>query len=207
LNSPRSWEQYSNHLWGRGRGGGKKIRSPLWRGQRADKAPGDLLLYAQTIFKRTPDYIIETGTLYGGSALFFGDMLLLTGGKKVFAVDIGAKTKTEHPMVEYVTGSSVDPAIVEMIRTRVKNAKTMVILDSDHSKDHVSKELKAYCDIVTPGQYLVVEDSWADNGAKPHFPYYAINEFLESNKNYKRYPNEKQFIFALTRDGWLYKRA
>ena len=63
-------------------------REPRWRGIRVVKFPQDLILYAQVIFKRKPEYIIETGTRFGGSALFLGDMLQLVGGKKVYSIDI-----------------------------------------------------------------------------------------------------------------------
>lgn len=140
---------------------GNGIREPLWRGTRVVKFPQDLILYAQVIFKRKPDYIIETGTHFGGSALFLGDMLSLIGGKKVISIDVSHKQNPPaHPMVEYILGSSIDPEIVERIRKEVSGSKVMVSLDSDHSTKHVLAELRTYQNIVTRGQYMVVEDCW-----------------------------------------------
>lgn len=176
---------------------------PRWRGIRVVKFPQDMILYAQVIFKRRPDYIIETGTHFGGSALFFGDMLSLIGGKKVFSIDVSHKfNPPPHPMVEHILGSSIDPKIVERIRKEVAGSRVMATLDSDHSTRHVLAELAAYKDIVTRGQYMVVEDSWTRH-PKPYEPYYAVEKFLADDKRYRRVNIEKQFLYAVTKDGWL----
>ena len=182
---------------------GNGIREPRWRGVRVVKFPEDLILYAQVIWKRRPDFIVETGTRFGGSALFFGDMLQLIGGKKVFTIDVSHECHPPpHPMVEHVLGSSIDPAIVERIRSEVSDGKVMVVLDSDHSTKHVLAELRAYQDIVTPGQYIVVEDCWTRHKT-PYEPWHAVEEFLKENPAFKRFNLEKQFIYAVTKDGWL----
>jgi len=182
---------------------GSGVREPRWRGTRVVKFPQDLILYAQVIFKRKPDYIIETGTHFGGSALFFGDMLQLIGGKKVISIDVSHKLNPpKHPMVEYILGSSIDPEIVERIRREVAGSRVMATLDSDHSTKHVLAEMRAYQNIVTVGQYMVVEDCWTRH-KKPYDPWYAVKKFLEENGRYHRFALEKQFIYAVTKDGWL----
>jgi len=182
---------------------GNGIREPRWRGTRVVKFPQDLILYAQVIFKRVPDFIVETGTHFGGSALFFADMLSLVGGKKVFSIDVSdAFNPPKHPLVEHVLGSSTDLAIVERIRSEVAGARVMVVLDSDHSTKHVLEELHAYQDMVTKGQYLVVEDCWTRH-QKPYLPWYAVEKFLKENSRYRRANIEKQFLYAVTKDGWL----
>jgi cephalosporin hydroxylase len=177
--------------------------NPNWRNVRLDKHPSDICLYSEVIFKRRPDYIIETGTFYGGSALFFGDMLSLIGGKKVFSID-NRKDRNfpEHPFVEYINGSSADPLIMKWIKSRV-SGNVMASLDSDHSKEHVLKELDLIAPIVTRGQYIVVEDAYRAN--EPIGPYYAIKEFLSKNKDFRKYNIEKKFICSISRDGWLRK--
>lgn len=177
---------------------------PRWRETRVVKFPQDLLLYAQVIFKRKPDYIIETGTHFGGSALFFGDMLELAGGKKVFSIDVShAHNPPKHPRVEHILGSSIDPKIVDYVKSQIQEGcSVMASLDSDHRARHVLNELRAYADIVTPGQYMVVEDCWTRR-EKPYWPYRGVERFLKEDKRYKRFDLEKQFIYAVTRDGWL----
>lgn len=183
-------------------------REPRWRGVRVVKFPSDLILYAQVIQKRRPDFIIETGTAYGGSALFFADMLELTqAGGRVITIDIkpsAVGAYVAHPRVQYFNASSVDPAAVKYVKDETRGKRTMVVLDADHSKTHVLKEMALYAPIVTKGQYMVVEDCWTRHDT-PYEPYYAVETFLNKRTDFKRYNLEKQFIFAVTRDGWLRK--
>ena len=57
----------------------------------------------------------------------------------------------------------------------------LVILDSDHSKDRVSKELLLYKSIVTTGSYMIVEDTSINgNPLLPDWgpgPMEAVEEF------------------------------
>jgi len=204
LNSMEALTEYYEHVHD-----GKGNR-PKWRETEVDKFPQDLTLYAQVIFKRKPSFIIETGTAYGGSALFFGDMLLLSGGCRVFSVDVKARNAPSHPFVTYLEGSSVDEEILKHLRNETKDGSVMVVLDSDHSKKHVLNELNAYADIVTTGQYLVVEDCYTRGPVKgrPEYyhPYLAVEEFLKTNDGFRKYDLEKQFIFAVTKNGWLRKK-
>jgi len=179
---------------------------PRWRGVRVVKQATDLVLYAQAIFDTKPDWIIETGTRFGGSALFFGDMLMLTGGKGVITIDVKPHhTLIPHPFVEYVTGSSTDLGEFRKLRSRLKGkGSVMVVLDSDHRTDHVAKEMEYYHQLVTPRQYLVVEDCWAYKDT-PFPPYEATVEFLKNHPEFQRKDLAKQFIFGVTRDGWLLK--
>jgi len=187
-----------------------KSHRPKWREIEVDKFPQDLILYAQVIFKRRPSFIIETGTAYGGSANFFGDLLLLSGGRRVFSIDVNARNTPPHPFVTYLAGSSVDEEILKFLRKEVGDDSVMAVFDSDHSRKHVLNELNAYADIVTSGQYMVVEDCYTRGPVRgrPEYyhPYLAVEEFLKTNKDYRRYDLEKQFIFAVTKSGWLRKR-
>ena len=181
---------------------------PRWRGKRVVKQPTDLILYAQAVWENKPDFIIETGTRFGGSALFFGDMLMLSGGKKVITIDTGKarpspKRLPEHPFVEYITADSVDLNMFRKLRSRLKGkGSVMVTLDSDHHTKHVAKELEYYSQLVTPNQYLVVEDCWAYKDT-PYPPHKAVEEFLAERKDFIKEDVTKQFIFGVTRDGWL----
>jgi cephalosporin hydroxylase len=79
----------------------------------------------------------------------------------IVTVDIETdQARPAHPRVEYLYGSSTDPGIIDRVRARADEAETvMVILDSDHTKDHVLGELHAYAPLVTPGSVLIVEDT------------------------------------------------
>jgi cephalosporin hydroxylase len=200
-------------------------REPRWRGVRVVKFPSDMILYAQVIHKRKPNWIIETGTAYGGSGLFFADMMDLFGGDGgVITIDVkprgifkdkkesrspdGKNWETllgEKKNLTQLIGSSVDPKIMAKVKEMVGSKKVMVVLDSDHSEIHVHRELTAYGPIVTPGQYMVVEDCWTHR-KDPYSPLRATNKYLDKHPEFARVNIEKQFIFAVTKDGWLLKR-
>jgi cephalosporin hydroxylase len=119
--------------------------------------PNDNWMMQEMIAKLMPDFIVETGTLAGGTSLFYADILEKVHPRgRVITVDIVDKTQQAatfrnwRQRVRFLHGSSVDPAIVERIAGMVRGARTvMVTLDSDHNKGHVLKELNAYAPMVT----------------------------------------------------------
>jgi cephalosporin hydroxylase len=126
------------------------------------KSPLDLWVYQEIIWDLKPTLIIETGTAYGGSALYLANQLDLVGGGSIISIDLEPAPKLpQHHRVNYVAGySSVHPSVVSAVRkTAEGHPRVMVILDSDHSKRHVLNELDAYADLVSPEQFLVVEDT------------------------------------------------
>ena len=131
-------------------------------------------------------------------------MLSLNGGKKVITIDPAPASMPEHPLVEYVIGLSTEQRVIDLIKEKVKDGSVMVVLDSDHSTKNVLAELNAYKDIVTTGQYIVVEDCYTRR-ITPYLPYYAVHKFLKDNKGFKLYDLEKKYIFAVTRGGWIRK--
>ena len=126
------------------------------------KWPCDLHLYQELVFTLKPQLIIETGTYRGASALFFAHLLDQIGWGKVITIDAELTTPDypRHPRICYLGGkSSVDSVIAEEVNRLLPDyGQVLVVLDSDHSKAHVLKELNMYQDFVTPGSYMVVED-------------------------------------------------
>jgi cephalosporin hydroxylase len=178
---------------------------PTWRGITVIKYATDMILYSEMIHQNKPDFIIEAGTAYGGSASFFADMLnTLCGGGKVLTIDTRNRITKRHPDVEYLIGSSTDPKIVEKITNLTKKGSVMVVLDSDHSVDHVKSELSIYKDIVTPGQFMTVEDCYVRR-ERISGPGKAVNWFLPLNKSFTREHPEEKYLISVTREGWLRK--
>ncbi|MDQ2913776.1 MAG: cephalosporin hydroxylase family protein [Chloroflexota bacterium] len=136
----------------------------FWMGQQILKCPLDLWNYAEIIWETRPELIVESGTHKGGSGLYLAHMLELAGGEgRVLTIDLHARDDIEypqHPRIEYLLGrSSLDPGVVDHVRQAARLTRTMVVLDSDHRADHVLGELGAYAELVTPGCYLIVEDT------------------------------------------------
>ena len=178
---------------------------PTWKGVTVIKYATDMILYSEMIYQNKPDFIIEAGTAYGGSAFFFADMLnTLCGGGKVLTIDTRNRVTKRHPDVEYIIGSSTDPKIVEKVINLTQKGSVMVVLDSDHSLDHVKSELSIYNDIVTPNQFMVVEDCYVRR-ERISGPGKAVNWFLPLNKSFVRENPEEKFLISVTREGWLRK--
>ena len=139
-----------------------------WMGVPIIQLPADIMATQEVIFATKPDVIIETGVARGGSVIFMASLLELTGKGKVIGVDIDIRPHNRdaierHPMAKRITlieAPSADSTTLERVRAEIPpGARVMVILDSDHSRDHVLSELRAYGPLVTEGQYLVVADT------------------------------------------------
>src|SRR6266446_2744961 len=131
-----------------------------WFGHQLLKCPLDLWIYQELLVRTRPDFVVETGTYRGGSALYFAMLFDQIGRGRVITVDIQAQPNCpEHPRIRYVAGSSTDPAVVLDVQRSVIGGRVMVILDSDHHASHVYEELIAYSPLVQPDDYLIVEDT------------------------------------------------
>lgn len=143
-----------------------------WMGRPIIQYPQDAL--QEIIWEVKPDLIIETGVAHGGSAVFFASLLDLNaqcGGPKdaeVWCVETDLRAHNrealaEHPMyprLRIFDGSSVDEKIAAVIAEKVaKCERVMVILDSNHTHEHVLGELNLYASLVSVGSYCVVFDT------------------------------------------------
>jgi len=189
------------------------FKTTSWFGVLAHKCPLDLWIYQEIIVRTRPDIIIETGVLAGGSTLYLANLCDLIGHGEVVAVDItferlSPEVRT-HPRITLFEGSSTDPLITEQIARICKGRRTMVILDSDHSKKHVLNELEIYSSLVTPGCYLVIEDT--NINGHPVFkdfgpgPMEAAAEFLEKNSHWKIDSNCERLLLTFNPNGYLVK--
>jgi len=177
---------------------------PRWRDYKIIKFPSDLILYAQAILENKPDIIIETGTAWGGSAMFFADMLELTGKGRVITVDLEPRSTPIHPRVTSIIGRSTSVETLDKVRSMVNPGdEVMVTLDSDHRTFHVKRELYHYSPMVTQGQFLVVEDCYYDTTPKP--PAVAVDWFKKTmrGRRFNHTDYDKQFGAAVSQYGWL----
>lgn len=175
------------------------------------KNPMDLWVYQEMLWDLRPTLLIETGTAYGGSTLYFARQLERCGTPfHIISIDMEPAEKLpKHPHVTYLSGySSVHPGLVEAVRkTAEKHPRVMVILDSDHSKRHVLAELEAYASLVTPGQFLVVEDTNLNGRPVPidwrggPGPGPAVDEWLPGHREFERALMAERYM--MTFHTWL----
>ena len=139
-----------------------------WMGVPIIQLPADIIATQEVVWATKPDVIIETGVARGGSVLFMASLLELIGKGTVIGVDIDIRAHNRdsierHPMakrVVLVEGPSTEPATLTKVAAAIPaDASVMVVLDSDHSRDHVLAELRTYGPLVTKGCYLVVADT------------------------------------------------
>jgi cephalosporin hydroxylase len=183
--------------------------STSWLGVPCKKYPTDLWICQEIVFENKPDLIIETGTLSGGSALFLGSLLDLVGHGRVISIDLEFREgRPHHNRVTYITGSSTESSTIAQLEPLLRDSATrMVILDSDHRKAHVEEELRIYSQYVTPGQYLIVEDS-AINGHPVYGkfgpgPFEAIATFLKSTDDFVVDKTKEKFFLSANHNGNL----
>jgi cephalosporin hydroxylase len=195
-------------------------RTTSWCGVPLLKSISDLWNYQEIIFERRPSLVIEFGSHAGGSALFFAHVLQLAGldDSRIISVDIShalldARARACRT-IEFIESSSTAPAVARMLSDRRAEltGSAFVILDSDHTEEHVYNELLALRPIVSSGDYVVVEDTnvnghpvLPDFGPGPH----------EALTRYKReFPDdyfqdrirESKFGFTFATDGFLIRR-
>jgi len=130
--------------------------------------PADVMATQEVIWATKPDVIIETGVARGGSMIMMAAMLKLIGKGKVIGVDIDIRahnreaieTHPMSPLIELIEGPSTAAETLAKVKASIPaGGSVMVVLDSDHSRDHVLDELRHYGPLVTEGQFLVVADT------------------------------------------------
>jgi len=175
-----------------------------WLGVPIIQYPTDIVATQEIIWETKPDLILETGVARGGSLILYASLLRLLGGARhVVGIDIEIRQNNRaniesHPMSESISlieGSSIDPATVRKAREIAGQYRNpMVVLDSNHTHEHVLAELKAYSPLVRKGGYLVVFDTIIDDmpaGSFPDRPWNendnpktAVREFLKGSSRF-----------------------
>ncbi len=145
----------------------KQVYSYSWMGRPVIQLPDDLVRTQEVIYHLRPDLLIETGIAHGGSLTFYASLMQAMGRGHVLGIDIEIRPHNRaaieaHELfhrIDMIEGSSVDADVVAQVIEAARSAETvMVILDSNHTYDHVMAELTVYAPLVTPGSYIVSRD-------------------------------------------------
>jgi len=138
-----------------------------WFGRPMIQLPEDVLRIQEVIFRLKPDVILETGVAHGGSLIFYASLCKALGKGRIIGIDIEIRPHNRtaieaHELASYISlieGSSTAPDTVAKAHKLIKpGERTLVILDSCHTKQHVLDELEAYRDLVSVDSYLVATD-------------------------------------------------
>ena len=192
--------------------------------------PQDIVSLQEIIWKIKPELIIDVGIAHGGSLLFNASILNLINQsekkkvkRKVLGIEIKLKKKNKKKIIndslasyiDIIEGSSTDKETQKKVIKYTKDKKKiLVILDSNHTHEHVMKELEYYSKFVSKGSYCIVFDTIIELMPKNFYkdrdwdkgnnPYTAVHSFLKKNKKFKidKKIQEKLEITAAL-DGYL----
>jgi cephalosporin hydroxylase/SAM-dependent methyltransferase len=193
-----------------------------WLGRPIIQFPQDLVALQELIYEVQPDVIVETGIARGGGLVFFASMLELNGGGRVFGIDIDIRAHNrralqEHrlwPRIELLEGSSSDPDIFDRVVRRLRpDERVLVILDSNHTHEHVLDELRLWSPIVETGSYVVVMDTSVEHAPAELFPDRpwgpgnspgsAVAAFLEETDCFEVDPRCEKLLVTVAPSGFL----
>ena len=167
----------------------------FWLGRPIIQYPQDMIALQEIIWEVRPDLIIETGIAHGGSLILSASMLALLDycdavqagetldpratRRRVLGIDIDIREHNRsaieaHPMahrIDMIQGSSIDPDIIARVHAAARgHERVLVILDSNHTHDHVIAELEAYAPLVSRGSYCIVFDTVVEDMPDEMFP-------------------------------------
>jgi len=188
-----------------------------WLGRPIIQYPQDIQAVQEIIWDVKPDLVIETGIAHGGSLIMSASMLAMldymeavesgekldpkASKRKVLGIDIDIREHNslalkEHPMsvnIRLIEGDSLADDVISQVRSFAQDyQKILLLLDSNHTHEHVLTELNAYSDLVSKGSYCIVFDTVIEDMPKGSFPdrswdvgnnpKTAVKEFLSKNK-------------------------
>jgi cephalosporin hydroxylase len=191
-----------------------------WLSRPIIQYPQDMVALQEIVHNVRPDLIIECGIAHGGSLIFNASLLAMLDycdaaengttldpratKSKVLGIDIDIRAHNReaieaHPLshkIEMIEGSSIAPEIISQVVEFAKGFETvLVILDSNHTHDHVLAELMAYAELTSVNSYCIVFDTAIEDmpaemhGNRPwgpgNNPKTAVHEFLKSNSKFE----------------------
>lgn len=192
-----------------------------WLGEPCYKWPPDAFVIQELIWKLEPDFIIETGTGCGGSALFYASIFELMGHGQVITCDIERKHVLEnHPLrnvtkrIKFIYGGSTNLITLEQIEKTIGDTTdNIVLLDSYHTKEHVLKEMEYYEKFVGEHYHMIVEDSHAGKVGHPitwewdnDGPYEAVQDFLKTHDDFKIDYSCEKHLLTFNPSGFLVRK-
>lgn len=193
-----------------------------WMGRPIIQYPQDMIAMQELIWAIKPDLIIETGIAHGGSLIYYASLLELIGKGEVLGIDIDIREHNRreieaHPMfkrIEMLQGSAIDETLVAEVARRAEGKETiMVCLDSNHTHDHVLRELELYAPFVTVGSYCVVFDTIVEDMPRGAYdrpwdvgnnPKTAVWEYLKTNDSFEiDHSIDNKLLISVAPEGYL----
>ena len=153
------------------------------------KFPFDAWVYNELLSSNPPDVLIEVGNRYGGSANMFASLFDSLGAHtRIIGVDIDHSELHEkplaHPRITFIEGDALEvfPQVAALINP---TDTVFVIEDASHKYEHTLAIMRLYGELVTVGNYMIIEDTILHNGVEnPYFDdpgaHLSVKHFLEA---------------------------
>lgn len=193
-----------------------------WMGRPIIQYPQDMIAMQEIIWDIRPDLIVETGVAHGGSLIYYASLCELMGHGEVLGIDIDIRAHNREAIeshrvahrIRLLQGSSTDGAIVAQVRQLAAGKRVIVVLDSNHTHEHVLAELEAYAPLVSVGSYCVVFDTIVEDlpaGLYPDRPWdvgnnpkTAVHEYLRRDDRFEIDRDiEAKIQITVAPDGYL----
>lgn len=193
-----------------------------WMGRPIIQLPQDMLAMQEIIWRVKPDLVIECGIAHGGSIIYYASLLELQGFGEVLGIDRDIRPHNReaiesHPMskrISMIEGSSIDEATIAQVRAIAEGKKVILVLDSNHTHEHVLAELRAYAPLVAVDSYCVVMDTVVEDMPAEFFPdrpwgpgdnpKTAVWEYLKENADFEiDQQMQNKLLLSVAPDGYL----
>ena len=177
-----------------------------WCGVPIIRHPDDVVLQQEIMWNLKPSCVIETGVARGGSLALSSTLMVMTGQMpRVLGLDIQILPHALHALerwtsdgsIELFEGDSTSENAISCVRSFLQNngGPCLLILDSNHSHDHVLAELTSLATLLPLGSNVIVADTIVEEMPKDYYPnrpwgrgnnpYSAVNQFLKMNTGFE----------------------
>ncbi|GEM_PF-358023 len=180
-----------------------------YHGIEAHKCPFDLWIFQEILFDVRPQLVIELGTYLCGTTLFLAHQLEALGAGSVVSIDCREFSRPAHARIHYLLGETTAPEVIAAVTDMASRitGPVLVIHDADHRFAQVLQDLTVYAPFVTPGSYLIVEDTnvnghpvlanWGPG------PLEAVDQFLAAHPEFERDSTREKFLMTYNPGGYL----
>ena len=200
------------------------IHQGTWLGEPVLNLPQDMFALQEIIFQTRPEFIIEIGVAWGGSLLFYSTLLEVLGSGEIIGVDIFIPDDLKQRLqshgklserIHLINGSSVEQETLDKVKEIIGSSrKTMILLDSNHTHEHVYKELQMYSPLVEKGYYLICGDTIVEDIPDQEYrdrpwgpgnnPKTALNAFMNESDRFQVDAGlENKLLFTCNPGGYL----
>ena len=175
-----------------------------WLGVPIIRLPDDVLVLQEMICSERPDCVVETGVARGGSVVLSASLQSMCGIEpRVMGIDIDVFPHTQNAVagspfrdsITLIVGDSTSLEVADKVEDFLADsAKALLVLDSDHTHDHVLRELRLLGPLLPSGSLVLVADTVIEEMPRGYFrerqwdvgnnPLTAVNEFLETSETY-----------------------